>query len=126
MTQTTLDPAAAQAIVEGRHGDPFAVLGPHIVGGEVVVTAFVPGAERLFLLGAKAAKPVEAQGVPGYDGLFQGVLALGGVITGEHGIGLAKQPWWADAVSTEAQALHQTIKRALDPEGILNPGKFLD
>ena len=78
MTQTTLDPAAAQAIVEGRHGDPFAVLGPHMVGGEVVVTAFVPGAERLFLLGAKSAKPVEAQGVPGFDGLFQGVLAKKG------------------------------------------------
>ena len=78
MTQTTLDPAAAQAIVEGRHGDPFAVLGPHMVGGEVVVTAFVPGAERLFLLGAKSAKPVEAQSVPGFDGLFQGVLAKKG------------------------------------------------
>jgi glycolate oxidase len=57
--------------------------------------------------------------------LFHGVLALGGAITGEHGVGLAKQPWWADAVSAEAQALHQTIKRALDPAGILNPGKFL-
>jgi FAD/FMN-containing dehydrogenase len=59
------------------------------------------------------------------DDLFQGVLALGGVITGEHGVGLAKQRWWPDAVSPEARTLHQTIKSALDPAGILNPGKFL-
>jgi 1,4-alpha-glucan branching enzyme len=78
MTQTALDPAAWQAIVEGRHGDPFAVLGPHQSGRDWVVTAFVPGAERLFVLGAKSAKPVEAQAVPGFDGLFQGVLARKG------------------------------------------------
>lgn len=59
------------------------------------------------------------------DDLFRGVLALGGVITGEHGIGLAKRRWWSDAVSREARDLHLAIKRALDPAGILNPGKFL-
>lgn len=59
------------------------------------------------------------------DDLFRGILALGGAITGEHGIGLAKMPWWPDAVSPEARQLHQDLKRALDPRGILNPGKFL-
>jgi glycolate oxidase subunit GlcD len=59
------------------------------------------------------------------DELFQGVVKLGGVVTGEHGIGLAKQPWWPLAVSPAADALHRTIKSALDPRGILNPGKFL-
>ncbi|MBN8248733.1 MAG: FAD/FMN-containing dehydrogenase, partial [Verrucomicrobia bacterium] len=59
------------------------------------------------------------------DDLFRGVLALGGVITGEHGVGLAKQRWWPEAVSPEAHGLHQAVKRALDPAGILNPGKFL-
>ncbi|HRI16863.1 MAG TPA: FAD-linked oxidase C-terminal domain-containing protein [Verrucomicrobiota bacterium] len=59
------------------------------------------------------------------DDLFHGVLSLGGVITGEHGIGLAKLPWWSDAVSKEARQLHATVKKALDPQGILNPGKFL-
>ncbi|MBL9166130.1 MAG: FAD-binding protein [Verrucomicrobiales bacterium] len=59
------------------------------------------------------------------DALFQGVLKLGGVVTGEHGIGIAKRPWWNLAVSPEVNELHQTIKRALDPAGILNPGKFL-
>lgn len=59
------------------------------------------------------------------DDLFRGVLAMGGVITGEHGVGLAKRRWWPDAVSPESRRLHQTIKSALDPAGILNPGKFL-
>ena len=59
------------------------------------------------------------------DALFRGILAMGGVVTGEHGIGLAKRPWWKSAVSPEAEQLHQTIKKALDPSGVLNPGKFL-
>lgn len=60
------------------------------------------------------------------DELFQGVIALGGTITGEHGIGIAKQPWWPLAANAEVRGLHQRIKTALDPKGILNPGKFLD
>jgi glycolate oxidase len=57
--------------------------------------------------------------------LFRQVLAWDGVITGEHGIGLAKLPWWPQAVSPAVHKLHQSIKRALDPRGILNPGKFV-
>ena len=59
------------------------------------------------------------------DELFQQVLAWGGAITGEHGIGIAKKPWWPLAVSPGVLALHRTVKAALDPAGILNPGKFL-
>jgi len=59
------------------------------------------------------------------DQLFRQVLAWGGAITGEHGIGLAKQAWWPLAVSPEVRQLHHTLKHALDPRGILNPGKFL-
>ena len=60
------------------------------------------------------------------DELFAQVLAWGGVITGEHGIGLAKKRWWPEASDEIARGLHQTLKRALDPNNILNPGKFLD
>ena len=74
MTLSPLDQGTAQAIVEGRHGDPFAVLGPHQTGVDWVVTAFVPGAEKLWLLAGKA-KPVEAVAVAGFDGLFQVSLA---------------------------------------------------
>jgi len=59
------------------------------------------------------------------DDLFQGILKMGGVITGEHGIGIAKQRWWPLAAGDEVRTLHRTIKRALDPKGILNPGKFV-
>jgi len=59
------------------------------------------------------------------DELFRWVIASGGAITGEHGIGLAKKRWWPQAVSVESQKLHRTIKTALDPHGILNPGKFV-
>jgi glycolate oxidase len=60
------------------------------------------------------------------DELFAKVLAWGGVITGEHGIGLAKKRWWPAATSDVSRQLHRTLKQALDPHGILNPGKFLD
>ena len=59
------------------------------------------------------------------DALFRKVLDLGGVISGEHGIGLAKKPWWPLAASKTVRELHHRIKSALDPAGILNPGKFL-
>ena len=59
------------------------------------------------------------------DELFAQIIAWGGAISGEHGVGLAKKRWWPQAVSKEARELHHTVKRALDPKGILNPGKFV-
>jgi len=73
-----------------------------------------------------SSKPEERRrGDRALDELFRGVLALDGVITGEHGIGLAKKPWWRMALSRESRHLHQQLKSALDPNHILNPGKFL-
>jgi glycolate oxidase subunit GlcD len=60
------------------------------------------------------------------DELFTKVLGWGGVITGEHGIGLAKRRWWPEATSDVARELHRRLKETLDPNGILNPGKFVD
>ncbi len=59
------------------------------------------------------------------DLLFDWVLENGGAITGEHGVGLAKKRWIKKALGEVSFDLHQTLKQALDPEGILNPGKFL-
>ncbi|MCB1063977.1 MAG: FAD/FMN-containing dehydrogenase, partial [Verrucomicrobiae bacterium] len=59
------------------------------------------------------------------DKLFHWVLSVGGAITGEHGIGLAKKRWFGDAVSPVGQQVHRALKQAYDPKGILNPGKFV-
>lgn len=59
------------------------------------------------------------------DRLFHHVLALGGAITGEHGIGIAKKRWFPEAIGAGAMEVHRRLKAALDPLGILNPGKFV-
>ncbi|HVU07664.1 MAG TPA: FAD-linked oxidase C-terminal domain-containing protein [Verrucomicrobiae bacterium] len=59
------------------------------------------------------------------DELFRQILKWNGAITGEHGIGLAKKRWWPQAVSPEVRELHRALKQMLDPNGILNPGKFV-
>ena len=48
-----------------------------------------------------------------------------GVITGEHGIGIAKKPCGLPPTTPAVRDLHRKIKQALDPKGLLNPGKFL-
>ena len=52
------------------------------------------------------------------------VVRLGGTISGEHGIGLAKSPFLGIARS-EAEIEAMLAKNALDPQGILNPVRFL-
>lgn len=59
------------------------------------------------------------------DELFRWVINSGGAITGEHGIGLAKKPWWPLATDQVNRDVHTALKRALDPKGLLNPGKFV-
>lgn len=56
--------------------------------------------------------------------LFDWVMAHGGSITGEHGIGIAKSPWFPQAIGSVAFDVHRAVKAALDPQGLLNPGKM--
>jgi glycolate oxidase len=58
--------------------------------------------------------------------IFAHALSLGGTITGEHGVGLAKKAFLPGQLGPEAVGLLRRVKRALDPEGLLNPGKILD
>ena len=57
--------------------------------------------------------------------IFELTLALGGTLSGEHGIGLAKRDFMAQAFTPATLATMRAIKAALDPDGILNPGKVL-
>ena len=102
------------ATLQKKHGLQLACFG-HAGDGNIHTNVMVDYAQ----LGAKerAEKCL--------DDLFRWVIAAGGAITGEHGIGLAKKRWWPQAVTAETQQLHRTIKAALDPHGILNPGKFV-
>ena len=49
----------------------------------------------------------------------------GGVLSGEHGIGIAKKKWFEEALNQGAIDLHKRLKDVLDPKSVLNPGKFL-
>ncbi len=59
------------------------------------------------------------------DAVLRLVAELGGSISAEHGIGIAKRPWLSLTRSQADIAAMQAIKRALDPSGILNPGVIL-
>jgi FAD/FMN-containing dehydrogenase len=56
--------------------------------------------------------------------LFEGVIALGGSISGEHGIGFAKAKYLGMELEPQTIALMKRVKLAFDPHGILNPGKL--
>ena len=57
--------------------------------------------------------------------LFQKVISMDGVVSGEHGIGIAKKKWFEEALNQGAIDLHKRLKDVLDPKYVLNPGKFL-
>ena len=57
--------------------------------------------------------------------VFQAALALGGTLTGEHGVGTLKRHWLEAELGPASMAVHAAIKHALDPLGILNPGKAI-
>ena len=57
------------------------------------------------------------------EGLFELALQLGGTISGEHGVGFVKRNWLAKQLGPRAYELHTAVKRAFDPENLLNPGK---
>lgn len=57
------------------------------------------------------------------DEVFRTALDLGGTLTGEHGVGVLKQRWLELELGPDSMAVHRAIKAALDPTGILNPGK---
>ncbi len=101
------------ARLQKRHGIQVACFG-HAGDGNIHVNIMVDRNDP---------KQVErSEGV--VDELFRQVLKWDGSVTGEHGVGIARLPWWDIAVSRTAAKLHTQVKEALDPRLILNPDKF--
>ncbi|MGX7669566.1 FAD-binding oxidoreductase [Plantactinospora sp. DSM 117369] len=60
-----------------------------------------------------------------FDAIMELGLSLGGTCTGEHGVGLLKRDWLAREIGPVGLRVHRAVKDALDPTGLLNPGKVL-
>lgn len=61
------------------------------------------------------------------DEIFSKTVGMGGTISGEHGIGFVKAPWFGMEVGETGVSVMRRLKAAFDPNGVLNPGKiFLD
>ena len=89
-----------------------AVFYGHIGDGNVHIVAYQSGV---------AAQPKDA-----VDEIVYGLVReYGGTVSAEHGIGTMKRRWLAHARSAEQIALMRTLKAALDPKNILNPGKVI-
>jgi len=57
--------------------------------------------------------------------IFESSIALGGTLTGEHGIGLGKKAFIPLEISPAEMQVWKNIKNSFDPNGIMNPGKFV-
>lgn len=60
-----------------------------------------------------------------FDEIVTAALELGGTVTGEHGVGLLKMPGLRQEQSAAVLAMQKQLKQALDPAGIMNPGKVI-
>lgn len=60
-----------------------------------------------------------------FEDILDDAIALGGTVTGEHGVGLLKMRGMNKELGPAVLGMHHAVKAALDPHGILNPGKVL-
>lgn len=76
-----------------------------------------------FVIDDTEGEEVPAQVWDAAGDLFEAALALGGTLTGEHGVGLLKRRWLGDELGDDQLELQRRIAQLFDPLGILNPGK---
>jgi glycolate oxidase len=109
-------PALLRGIVEigERHGVTIATFG-HAGDGNFHPTVIMQSGDETSRMSADAAA----------GAIMRLAVSLGGTVTGEHGIGLFKRPYLELDIGPEAVQTLRTIKTALDPLGILNPGKAI-
>ncbi len=70
-----------------------------------------------------AEQPTRDRALAAAELICRAALARGGTVTGEHGVGLLKRDWLASQLDDVALDVHHRIKAALDPRGLLNPGR---
>ena len=99
--------------ISEKHGLPIAVYG-HAGDGNIHPSIL-----------CDLAKPGEEERVHhAVDDIFAAALSVGGTLSGEHGIGITKRPYIAGALGGVGVRTLKAVKAALDPKGILNPGKI--
>jgi glycolate oxidase len=125
---------------------------PNKVGEDITVprSAIPEIVQRLRAIGARYALPIVIFGHAG-DGnlhpnilfdkrkpgewkrveemvgeIFAAALAVGGTLSGEHGVGVLKRPWFERALGPVSVEVQRRIKQALDPTNIMNPGKMFE
>ena len=98
-----------------RHNIEIAIFG-HAGDGNLHPTAMTDVRDKAEVERVEAA----------FDEIFQVALSLGGTITGEHGVGLKKRRVLPQQIGAVGMQTHKSIKRALDPNNILNPGKIFE
>jgi glycolate oxidase len=100
--------------ISARHGLTVGVLG-HAGDGNL----------HPIILVDRADPQSVAKGHAIFDAIMERGLAMGGTCTGEHGVGLLKRDWLATELGPVGVDVQLAIKHALDPAGLLNPGKVL-
>ena len=101
--------------IEAESGLPIASFG-HAGDGNIHVNIMIPENGDVAEATVRGERAVRR--------LFEGVVALEGSISGEHGIGFTKAPYLGLELSPEEIAVMKRVKSAFDPYGILNPGKI--
>ncbi|HET9332427.1 MAG TPA: FAD-linked oxidase C-terminal domain-containing protein [Gemmatimonadota bacterium] len=101
--------------IAARHGATFGVFG-HAGDGNLHPTCLTDVRDPQSIARAEAA----------FEEIFAAAIALGGTITGEHGVGLAKRRFLPAQVGDPAIRFMRQIKAALDPNHVLNPGKVFE
>jgi glycolate oxidase len=102
------------AEIAGRTGVTIATVG-HAGDGNLHPNIIVDRADPASLAAGRRA----------FDQILALGLELGGTVTGEHGVGLLKRDWLERELGPVGVRVHRAVKAALDPAGILNPGKVI-
>lgn len=101
--------------ISERHHIEIAIFG-HAGDGNLHPTAMTDARDTAEINRVEAA----------FDEIYHAALSMGGTITGEHGVGLKKRRILPQQIGSVGMQTHKSIKRALDPNNILNPGKIFE